>query len=137
MNNVIADIRELWFDEYRYQGPAHVVGSFALQPLKQLRVGPATLDLQGGALSAGSHVLSSQLTARVTTTIAPVSLLGVQPIAVVNCSGPPSANWGPPTEYGICSSPPEVLVEQAAKSSGMASGKLSKKRLMAAIPCRG
>jgi hypothetical protein len=74
LDDVSATISELWFVEYRYHGPARVNGAFELSPLRRLRVGPAVLLLDGGELSAGDHVISSALTARVTVTIDPVDL---------------------------------------------------------------
>jgi len=71
---VEATISELWFLEYRYQGPARVQGAFALVPLRRLWVGPAVLTLDGGRLSAGLHPLAASFKARVDLTIAPVDL---------------------------------------------------------------
>ena len=83
LQDVEAQLRELWFDEYRYEGPGFVSGAFALVPMKSLWVGPATLRLDGGALSAGPYLLSSRFIIRADTTIAPVDLLGAEPIAVL------------------------------------------------------
>jgi hypothetical protein len=74
LDEIDAFVTELWFFEYRYSGPAHVQGGFELSPLRHLEVGPATLELQGGALSAGEHVVAPALTARATVSIAPVEL---------------------------------------------------------------
>jgi hypothetical protein len=74
LDDVDATINELWFLEYRYQGPATVHGGFALSPLRSLWVGPALLQLQGGTLSAGEHPISSAFALRAAVTIAPVDL---------------------------------------------------------------
>jgi hypothetical protein len=79
MTDVVADMRELWFDEYRYVGPSHVKGGFALQPLKELWVGPANLTFDGGELTAGGHVLLPRFTAAVECKIGKVSLFHETP----------------------------------------------------------
>lgn len=50
LEDVDADAQELWFLEYRYQGPARAFGSFKLKPVRRLSVA-AGLELQGGGLS--------------------------------------------------------------------------------------
>jgi len=74
LDHVDATIDELWFLEYRYLGPAHVTGGFALDPLRRLWVGPATLWLQGGKLTAGHALVSSRLTGRLDVTVTPTDL---------------------------------------------------------------
>jgi hypothetical protein len=74
IDEVHADIDELWFLEYRYRGNAHVDGAFALSPLRQLWVGPALLRLNGGELRVGEHVLAPSFNGRAEVTIAPVDL---------------------------------------------------------------
>jgi len=74
LDQVDAAVSELWFLEYRYRGGARVHGGFALEPLRRLWVGPALLQLEGGKLTAGEKIVSSQLTARVALTIAPTDL---------------------------------------------------------------
>lgn len=74
LDDVDATISELWFLEYRYQGAGHLAGGFALSPMRSLWVGPAQLDLDGGTLSAGEHVVSSAFTLGAAVTITPVDL---------------------------------------------------------------
>ena len=74
LDQVEAAVTELWFLEYRYRGPARVQGGFALAPLRTLWVGPALLQLDGGKLTAGEKVVSSQLNARIAVTLAPTDL---------------------------------------------------------------
>jgi hypothetical protein len=74
LDDVDATLTELWFLEYRYEGSGHVHGAFALAPLQSLRVGPALLELDGGALEAGTHTLSSPFRAHAEVTISPVDL---------------------------------------------------------------
>lgn len=79
LTDIEADILELWVDEYRYVGPAHVKGAFGLEPLKKLWVGPATMAFAGGKLTAGDHVLLPAFVAGVELTLAPLSLGGAAP----------------------------------------------------------
>jgi hypothetical protein len=44
--------------EYDYQGKGHAAGSFEIQPMQHVWVGPATLVLDGGTLTAGEHLIS-------------------------------------------------------------------------------
>ena len=74
LEDVDAALTELWLLEYRYHGAARVHGGFELVPMRRLWVGPVLLHLDGGELSAGEHVLSSGLTARMALTMAPVDL---------------------------------------------------------------
>jgi hypothetical protein len=74
LDDVDATLSELWFLEYRYQGPANVQGAFELSPLRSLWVGPARLQLEGGVLTAGEHRISSAFAAQAEVTIAPVQL---------------------------------------------------------------
>lgn len=51
LDNVrVANVRELWIDEFRYQGEARVDGRFFLVPAREADVGPARLRLDGGRL---------------------------------------------------------------------------------------
>lgn len=74
LDDVQASVTELWLLEFRYHGPARVSGGFALSPLRKLWIGPALLDLDGGELRAGEHVISSAFALNAEVTIAPVDL---------------------------------------------------------------
>lgn len=82
MTDVLSEIKELWFDEYRYVGDAHVKGGFGMKPLKELWVGPAWLTLDGGKLTAGDTTLLPAFTAGVDFEIAKVSLLDEKPSVI-------------------------------------------------------
>ncbi len=55
LDDVDATIGEIWAQEFRYQGPGRVYGSFQLAPAQRVWVGPAELELLGGALTVGEH----------------------------------------------------------------------------------
>ena len=69
LDDVEAGVRELWFLEYRWEGPGRVTGRFELSPMRRLRVGPAELTLDGGELRAGPHIVSKDLRLRLGTTV--------------------------------------------------------------------
>src|SRR5258706_6011732 len=54
LEDVDVPVRELWFQQFRYDGPARARGRFRLRPALHLWVGPASLDLGGGKLRVGS-----------------------------------------------------------------------------------
>jgi hypothetical protein len=61
LENVSADLSEIWVLEYRYLGQAHAAGSFQLAPARWFQVGPATLELSEGALSLADRALAKGL----------------------------------------------------------------------------
>jgi hypothetical protein len=74
LDDVDATLTELWFMEYRYRGHGRLRGAFALAPLRTLWVGPALLQLEGGELSAGEHLISSSFVGSARVRIAPIDL---------------------------------------------------------------
>jgi hypothetical protein len=48
---------ELWFQEYRYRGPARARGGFRLEPERDAQTERCRLDLNGGTLAAGPYVV--------------------------------------------------------------------------------
>lgn len=61
LDDVIAQVRELWMLEFRWEGSGRATGRFELSPMRRLRVGPAELVLEGGELRAGPHAVSEDL----------------------------------------------------------------------------
>ncbi len=53
VNDVDGLVDELWIEEFRYQGRAHVRGGFRLDPTRVLRIDPTKLELREGALTFG------------------------------------------------------------------------------------
>ena len=66
----VNDVRELWFDAYRFVGEAHVTGSFALRPLRMARVGPASVDVAQGELRIAKETALEGLTGHLDATVA-------------------------------------------------------------------
>jgi len=61
IDEVDAELSELWILEYRYLGPGAVRGGFILQPGRHFAVYPASVELKQGALSVGDQVAANQL----------------------------------------------------------------------------
>ncbi len=61
VSDIDATVKELWIDETRYSGQAHVVGAFLFRPRLELRVGPgAAVQFQNGELAvAGKSALTA------------------------------------------------------------------------------
>jgi hypothetical protein len=76
-------LKEIWFDEYRYVGPAVVRGEIAFEPNHSIAVGPTWLHVDGGTLRAGPHVIASQLTAKVEAALAPTFNIRERPSGII------------------------------------------------------
>jgi hypothetical protein len=61
IENVAADVSELWVMEHRFRGKAAVAGSFVVRPTRWVQVLPATLQLERGRLTLGEHVVAEQV----------------------------------------------------------------------------
>lgn len=61
LDEVHAELRELWFFEYRYRGGGVVTGGFDLLPGRYFAVYPARVSLQGGELSVGDTRAAARL----------------------------------------------------------------------------
>lgn len=61
ITDVDVNASELWFQEFRYTGPARVSGAFRLKPIRRLWVLPGRVRLQGGALLVGKRTVVPSL----------------------------------------------------------------------------
>ncbi len=61
LENVRAELRELWFFEYHYLGGGRVRGGFELQPGRFFAVYPASLSLERGELNVGDALAVQRL----------------------------------------------------------------------------
>jgi hypothetical protein len=62
LDDVRAEIRELWFFEYRYSGAGRISrGGFLLQPGRNFAVYPARVELERGVVSVGNDVAAPHL----------------------------------------------------------------------------
>jgi hypothetical protein len=69
IDHVTAAVSELWVMEYRYQGPGLARGSFVVHPARWVQVEPASLRLDGGSLSLGSHRVAGRTRGKITCDI--------------------------------------------------------------------
>ena len=71
LDDVDAEATELWVQAFRYRGKGRARGEFELKPARRLWVGPASLELQSGLLSAGAYRVASGLHGRIECTVHP------------------------------------------------------------------
>ncbi|MEP7052260.1 MAG: hypothetical protein ABJB12_17980 [Pseudomonadota bacterium] len=68
-DDVDVGVAELWSQQFRFQGSGRARGTFQLKPARELWVGPATLDLSPGVLSAGTYRIAPGLHGHVDCTV--------------------------------------------------------------------
>lgn len=71
LEQVDAGVSEVWMQQFRYLGSGRARGAFRLRAARSLWVGPASLDLEPGAFTAGSYEISPRLAGRITCTVHP------------------------------------------------------------------
>jgi hypothetical protein len=59
IENVTAEIQELWIQELRFLGAGLARGSFTVKPARWVQVQPAELRLDSGALTLGEHLVAA------------------------------------------------------------------------------
>lgn len=59
LENIRAELTELWIQEFRYVGDGQVDGGFDLTPGRAFEVFPANVQLRGGELTLGGRAVSS------------------------------------------------------------------------------
>lgn len=77
-DDVDVGVSEVWVQAFRYLGKGRALGQFQLKPARRLWVGPASLELQPGVLSAGAYRVASGLRGRIDCTVHPFDVLAVQ-----------------------------------------------------------
>ncbi len=71
LEDVDAQVDELWVQFVRYRGSARARGKFELRPARRLWVGPATLELAPGRLSIGEDQLAARLSGAIRCVVDP------------------------------------------------------------------
>lgn len=61
VENLVAEVRELWILEYRFRGDAEARGSFLIRPALQVRVEPAALQFRRGSLHVAQNAVAKDL----------------------------------------------------------------------------
>ena len=84
LDNVDSTPREVWIQEYRWQGRGSAGGSFEIRPRKSFWVGPAYSKLEPGTLSIGGKIVSSDFGGEAVTTLAPTEIVREQKLRMLN-----------------------------------------------------
>ena len=71
LDDVDIGVKEAWVQAFRYRGKGRARGKFELKPARRLWVGPASLELEPGLLSAGGYRVAPGLHGRVDCTVHP------------------------------------------------------------------
>ncbi|MEI9935852.1 MAG: hypothetical protein WDO69_01380 [Pseudomonadota bacterium] len=77
-DDVDVRVSEVWVQAFRYQGKGRARGQFQLKPARTLWVGPASLDLDPGLLSAGAYRVAPGLHGRIDCIVHRFDVLPVQ-----------------------------------------------------------
>lgn len=87
VENVLADVQEVWVMEYRYWGSGVARGSFVVQPERWVQVEPASLDFTGGTLHLGPHLVAQRMTGRMTCDIPDMDVQATEGLEVLRDIG--------------------------------------------------
>ncbi len=68
-DDVDVGVSEVWAQQFRYRGAGRARGNFQLKPARELWVGPATLDLNPGLLSAGTYRIAPGIHGHIECTV--------------------------------------------------------------------
>lgn len=63
-NLSVDSVREVWIDDYRFTGNAHLTGGFLLHPHQQAEIYPTELSSETGVIRSGKEVLAEDVHAR-------------------------------------------------------------------------
>lgn len=85
-NLTVHDLREVWVDEYHYQGAIEVHGGFALQPLQHLSLEPSTVEIDGGTVEFRAKAPLAVAPSRVEAAVERFPLDAVTPEAFAKLS---------------------------------------------------
>jgi hypothetical protein len=77
-DDVDVGVSEVWAQAFRYLGQGRARGQFKLKPARTLWVGPASLELEPGLLSAGAYRVASGFRGHIDCTVHPFDVLAVQ-----------------------------------------------------------
>ncbi len=69
LDDVDVGVKEAWVQAFRYRGHGRARGQFELKPARWLWVGPASLELEPGVLSAGAYQVAQGLHGQIECTV--------------------------------------------------------------------
>jgi hypothetical protein len=71
IENVDALARQIWVDEFHFEGVVHVTGAFFLRPKRWLWVGPAKASIASGSVIVGKETLLDSISGEANCTVPP------------------------------------------------------------------
>jgi hypothetical protein len=83
LDDARASLREVWLDEYRYVGPATLRGGMFLAPRRRVAVSPTTVQLLGGAVTAGPYRVATRVESVVEASAQPTPNPDREPLRIV------------------------------------------------------
>ncbi len=110
---------ELWAQAFRYRGRGRARGAFELRPARRLWVGPATLELEPGLLTAGAYRVAAALHGRIDCTVHPFDPrwpVGVEPLRYISARVRLDSVTLDPQVYALLAGGPAPQVTSASGS---------------------
>ena len=86
-DDVDTGVSEVWVQAFRYRGQGRARGQFQLKPARTLWVGPASLHLEPGLLSAGAYRVAPGFGGQIDCTVHPFDVLpvhGLEPLRYIS-----------------------------------------------------
>ncbi|MET0795266.1 MAG: hypothetical protein ABW061_27350 [Polyangiaceae bacterium] len=118
-DDVDVGVLELWAQQFRYQGKGRARGKFQLKPAREVWVGPATLDLEPGLLSAGSYRVAPGIHGHIDCVVHPFDVRpvhGVEPLRYVSARVRLDSPALDPQVYALFGADPATHVSSASGS---------------------
>ncbi|MES1179410.1 MAG: hypothetical protein ABUL62_34155 [Myxococcales bacterium] len=118
-DDVDVGVTELWAQQFRYKGRGRARGKFQLKPARELWVGPATLDLEPGLLSAGTYRVAPGLHGHIDCTVHPFDVRpvhGLEPMKFISARVRLDAPALDPQVYALFGGEPAPRVSSASGS---------------------
>jgi hypothetical protein len=118
-DDVDVGVSELWVQAFRYRGKGRALGEFQLEPARRLWVGPASLDLEPGLLSAGAYRVAPGLRGHIDCTVHPFDVLpvkGLEPLRYISAHARFDSPSLDPQVYALLGSEPAPSVSSNSGS---------------------
>ncbi|MEO8901681.1 MAG: hypothetical protein ABI488_07790 [Polyangiaceae bacterium] len=118
-DDVDVGVSEAWAQQFRYTGSGRARGKFQLKPGRELWVGPATLALAPGLLSAGTYRIAPGIHGHIDCTVHPFDVRpvhGVEPLRYVSAHIRLDSSTLDPQVYALFGNDPQTQVSSASGS---------------------